>query len=416
MNWVFILRRFCRLRSFRRTVIFLVVILVQIWLAVPVIFQHIKDNWPETFDVSVPDNFQPPFLPIVIFSSYRPKYLEKTLRSIASSGNVQPTTPCLFILHHTKHSTMDDINETYKVLGKITFCRKLVSTYGNDKEERTPAVLKSHWWLVMKKIFEEKDPFQLKSNSTYTGDVFFIEDDAILSPDFMEVMWFSLYVKNTFPETLFSTLQGMGSENLVEHQPDTFVISQVPVVESVCYSFNVTAWNYIKKVEKESVAYTEKDWPLALGLLLFYDRNETVQIVAPTISRIWHVGGKDLSSTDQSDIQFGSDNLPPWKKAKEQRYLNMHKARILPGIRDMYGRLCHPCELESRVTKFPSSNFPCRCFCPVSNFKKYWNWQIAAFVPATKRMVHCQLVSHLMIMVVFIITGVVMFGYLMVSK
>lgn len=50
---------------------------------------------------------------------------------------------------------MDDINETYKVLGKITFCRKLVWTFGNDEEERRPEILKIHWWSVMKKVFDE---------------------------------------------------------------------------------------------------------------------------------------------------------------------------------------------------------------------------------------------------------------------
>lgn len=50
---------------------------------------------------------------------------------------------------------MEDINETYKVLGKITFCRKLVWTFGNDEEERSPEVLKAHWWNTMKKVFDE---------------------------------------------------------------------------------------------------------------------------------------------------------------------------------------------------------------------------------------------------------------------
>lgn len=50
---------------------------------------------------------------------------------------------------------MEDINETYKVLGKITFCRKLVWTFGNEEEERSPEVLKAHWWNTMKKVFDE---------------------------------------------------------------------------------------------------------------------------------------------------------------------------------------------------------------------------------------------------------------------
>lgn len=156
MSWSWILRRAFRVRSFKRTFIFLVVILIQLWLAIPVLFSQRGHKWPQEFNVVFPENFEAPFVPLVIFSSYRPRYLERTLESIASSGSIVPSTPCLFILHHTKASTMEDINETYKVLGKITFCRKLVWTFGNEEEERTPEVLKAHWWNTMKKVFDEQ--------------------------------------------------------------------------------------------------------------------------------------------------------------------------------------------------------------------------------------------------------------------
>lgn len=155
MALTLILRRTFRCRSFKRTVIFAVVILVQVWLAIPVLFGQRGDIWPQKFDIVFPQNFQAPFVPLVIFSSYRPKYLERTLESISSSGSIVPSTPCLFILHHTKASSMEDINETYKVLGKITFCRKLVWTFGNEEEERSPEVLKTHWWNTMIKVFDE---------------------------------------------------------------------------------------------------------------------------------------------------------------------------------------------------------------------------------------------------------------------
>lgn len=156
MSLTLLLRRAFRVRSFKRTLIFLVVILVQVWLAIPVFFSQRGSKWPQDFKVVFPEKFEAPFVPLVIFSSYRPRYLERTLESISSSGSVVPSTPCLFILHHTKVSSMDDINETYKVLGKITFCRKLVWTFGNEKEERTPEVLKAHWWNTMKKVFDEQ--------------------------------------------------------------------------------------------------------------------------------------------------------------------------------------------------------------------------------------------------------------------
>lgn len=153
----FVLKRLCRFRSFKRTLVFLVVVLIQVWLAIPVLFGQPGDLWPESFEVTpMQPDFAGHMVPIVIFSSYRPVYLEKTLASISESGSVASTTPCLFVLHQTKSATMEDINETYKVLAKVTFCRKLVMTFGNDKEDRSSVVLKAHWWNVMKKVFDDK--------------------------------------------------------------------------------------------------------------------------------------------------------------------------------------------------------------------------------------------------------------------
>ena len=246
----------------------------------------------------------------------------------------------------------------------------------------------------------------------------FIEDDTVVSPDFMEAMWYSLKVKNSVRNVMFSTLQGTGAENMVEHQPDSFIISRVPVLQSICYAFNSSTWNYLKQFEKDALDYSRSDWPLSLGLLLFFERNETVQIVTPTISRVWHVGQNKLSSTHdnvQSTQRTEQESLPPWKRAKEQGSINLDKAEVLDGIRDMYGRLCHPCELESRSGKSSARNYHCHCLCPTSNLKKYWNWQVAAFGQQKSVPMSCALVSHLMIMVVCIIVGLLMFGYLMAS-
>lgn len=413
--WYF--RRAFRFRTFKRTVVFLVVILLQIWLAIPVFFsQQGHSKWPEDFSVAFPENFKAPFIPLVIFSSYRPRYLERTLDSISLSGSIDPSTPCLFILHHTKASSMEDINETYKVLSKITFCRKLVWTFGNEEEERTPEVLKAHWWNTMKKVFDEKDSFQLKRNETFRSDVLFMEDDIVVAPDFMEVMWFSLLVKNSVGNIHFSTLQGVGEENLVDHQPDTFVVSQVPLVQSIGYAFNSSMWEYIKTFREDALGHAEKDWPLYLGLMLLYNRNTTVfRIASPTISRIWHVGDSDSGSTDdpQTSVSYKPNTIPPWKRAREQRFLNQHKATVLPGIRDMYGRLCHPCEMALRTYKFSGGSYSCRCLCPTSNVHKYMNWQMAAFSSNVNPRMQCTLVSHLMTMVIFVLVGIVMFAYLM---
>lgn len=409
-----------RSRWFKKTVIFLVVFLVQVWLAIPVLFsQRGQSKWPEEFNIAFPESFKPPFIPLVIFSSYRPKYLERTLQSISLSGSIDPSTPCLFILHHTKASSMEDINETYKVLSMITFCRKLVWTFGNEDEERTPEVLKAHWWNTMKKVFDEKDAFQLKRNESFSSDVLFVEDDIVVAPDFMEVMWFSLLIKNSVGNIHFSTLQGVGEENLVDHQPDAFVVSQVPLVQSIGYAFNSSMWEYIKTFQEDALGHAEKDWPLYLGLMLLYNRNTTVfRIASPTISRIWHVGDNDLGSTGdpQTSVVYKPNTIPPWKRAREQRYLNQHKAKVLPGIRDMHGRLCHPCERVLRMYKFSGGSYTCRCLCPTSNVQKYVNWQMAAFSSNVNPRIHCTLVSHLMTMVLFVLVGIVLFAYLLSSR
>lgn len=262
------------------------------------------------------------------------------------------------------------------------------------------------------------DTFQLKDNATFDGDVLFIEDDTVVAPDFMKALYYSLKVKNSVRNVMFSTLQGLGPESAVEQQPDSFIISQVPVLQSICYAFNSSTWSYLKKFEKDALDYSRTDWPLSLGLLLFFERNETVRVVMPTISRVWHIGQNRLSSTHSSAKSEKVDVkgvLPPWKRAKNQRFVNLNKAEVLDGIRDMYGRLCHPCELESRADKTSSRNYQCHCLCPTSNLKKYWNWQVAAFGSQRHTLMSCALVSHLMIMVMCIIVGLLMFGYLMAS-
>ena len=79
MSLTLLLRRSFRVRSFKRTLIFLVVILVQVWLAIPVFFSQRGSKWPQEFKVVFPEKFEAPFVPLVIFSSYRPRYLERTL-------------------------------------------------------------------------------------------------------------------------------------------------------------------------------------------------------------------------------------------------------------------------------------------------------------------------------------------------
>lgn len=268
----------------------------------------------------------------------------------------------------------------------------------------------------LKAMFLLLDAFQLKHNETFTGDVLFFEDDVVVAPDFMEVMWFSLLVKNSVPNIHFSTLQGIGEENLVDHQPDAFVVSQVPLVQSIGYAFNSSIWEYIKTFQQDAMGHAEKDWPLYLGLMLLYNRNATVfKIVSPTISRIWHVGDNDLGSTGdpEKNSEYKPDMLPPWKRAREQRYLNRHKANILPGVRDMHGRLCHPCEMELQTYKFSLGSYSCRCLCPTSNIRKYINWQMAAFSSNVQPGMRCTLVSHLMTMVLLVFVGMFLFGYLM---
>ena len=255
----------------------------------------------------------------------------------------------------------------------------------------------------------------MKSNSTFTSDVLFTEDDVVLSSDFMECMWYANAVKNSVPGIFISTLQGVGGGNLIENYPDSFVVSRVPVVQSTSYAFNSTTWEYIKESAFKSLDYSERDWPLYLGLLFFYSPNGTaLKIVSPTISRVWHIGGNDLPSASESPT-YKPVTIPPWKEAQEKRYLNSKKANLLPGTRDMYGRLCHPCELQSKMYQFSSGTYECHCLCPTSNLKKYWNWQVAGFVQSNPSM-NCSLISHLMGMVVCLFIGLVMFGLLMGTR
>ena len=60
--------------------------------------------------------------------------------------------------------------------------------------------------------------------SGYKNDVLFLEEDGVLSPDFVKVMWYVSEVKRRNAHIIQFALGGWSGENMINAHPDTFVV------------------------------------------------------------------------------------------------------------------------------------------------------------------------------------------------
>ena len=119
----------------------------------------------------------------------------------------------------------------------------------------------------------------------------FIEEDAILSPDFVKVTWYSSEIKRRNKGILQFALGSWAGENMINAHPDTFVVRNARSLRGIAYGLNQSTWLYFKSLEMDFFADKQDDWCESMGLVLGKHNNDTgFRIVVPTLSRIWHIG------------------------------------------------------------------------------------------------------------------------------
>ena len=125
----------------------------------------------------------------------------------------------------------------------------------------------------------------------YKDDILFLEEDAVLSPDFVKVTWYASEVKRRNADVIQFALGGWSGENMINAHPDTFVVRTARDLRGIAYGLNQSTWLYFKSLERDYFADTQHDWCESMGLVLGKHNNMTgFRIVVPTLSRIWHIG------------------------------------------------------------------------------------------------------------------------------
>ena len=187
--------------------------------------------------------------------------------------------------------------------------------------------------------------------SVYTGDAFdstlrghntdilFIEEDAVLSPDFVKVAWFASEVKRRNVGIIQYALGSWSGENMINAHPDTFVVRAARQLRGIAYGLNQSTWLYFKTLEREYFEDGQHDWCESMGFVLGkHNAMKGFRIVLPTLSRVWHVGTRGLGLGGDFSWQRPVTSQPNWAQAS--RLIELRNARVNLGLRDMLGFLC----------------------------------------------------------------------------
>ncbi|XP_028415145.1 uncharacterized protein LOC114538190 isoform X1 [Dendronephthya gigantea] len=300
-------------------------------------------QWIERFQTPQWTDFKPWRGVQVFFVSYRYAYLKKCVESIrVASADIDKSSVCLFVLHRTPKTTARDVNQTLEVIRNVTFCKVFVWKVKEDNKEKNYALrLKRHWWFVLESVFDAT-----LTGSSFNGwllgykhDILFLEEDTVLSPDFVKVMWYASEVKRRNADIIQFALGGWSGENMINAHPDTFIVRTARSMRGIAYGINQSTWLYFKTLEKDFKSDNQADWCESMGWVLGkHNDKKGFRIIVPTLSRFWHIGVHGLGPGGDFNWQRGITAQPNWAYAS--RLLEPKHAQVNLGLRDLLGFLC----------------------------------------------------------------------------
>ncbi|XP_028415146.1 uncharacterized protein LOC114538190 isoform X2 [Dendronephthya gigantea] len=269
-------------------------------------------QWIERFQTPQWTDFKPWRGVQVFFVSYRYAYLRKCVESIGvASADIDKSSVCVFVLHRTPKTTARDVNQTLEVIRNVTFCKVFVWKVKEDNKEKNYALrLKRHWWFVLKSVFDATLTGSLFNGWLlgYKHDILFVEEDTVLSPDFVKVMWYASEVKRRNADIIQFALGGWSGENMINAHPDTFIVRTARSVRGIAYGINQSTWLYFKSLEKDFKSDNQADWCESMGLVLGkHNDNKGFRIIVPTLSRFWHIDLKDTECLNSFRRWKGKD-------------------------------------------------------------------------------------------------------------
>jgi hypothetical protein len=225
-------------------------------------------------------------IPFVVMTSRRFKYLKRAIESLRQatlmSSRIQRSKrTCIFIVDRTKYSigtTDENVQIDHVIHQASTFCNAITKvryTVNNTKEKDigVDKHLKLHWIWSMVQVFNHLLP------NKYNGDVLFLEDDVLVSPDiFNVVLWSSLYrqsghsivvdgrKKKYLP--IVTALSGWNGEHLYQPYPFHFRTIKGRAFPTLGYAFNRSLFKQINEIKEMIIGLTDNDWTTAVSISL----------------------------------------------------------------------------------------------------------------------------------------------------
>jgi hypothetical protein len=162
-----------------------------------------------------------------------------------------------------------------------------------------PMALKHTWYAAMHALWDSP---LLKE---YDGNVVFLEDDVVPSPDFFVALDFACHSRSKTSIIQVVSMGGWGGKNQVNAEPNTFTMKVSSAFPTMGYAFDRGLWREIAALEPTVLSdWVKTDWAESLALalcnqaisrhypveLVSFHRCNHIHIIQPTLSRVWHIG------------------------------------------------------------------------------------------------------------------------------
>jgi hypothetical protein len=230
-----------------------------------------------------------------------------------------------------------------------------MATAGLTRPER----LKFIWYAAMESVWNSPHL------ADYHGDIVFLEDDVVPAPDFFHALDFACAAKRARRNVIqLAAMGGWGGENQAGADSKTFTMKVAQAFPTMGYVFDRALWTEILRL-KDMVLQdrANTDWAESLSQALCtqaralhypaelasFHRCGHVQLIQPTLSRVWHIGVRSQVGSLHESSVYKWPTIPSWARPGYSRMLNASDATVLHGMRDVYG-------FESREWSMAVSN------------------------------------------------------------
>lgn len=290
-------------------------------------------------------------IPIVVFAGHRSHHLADLLKSLDVDRRL-----CIVSFNAAPSKSHagrpESLRSSYDASRHVNFLhikriRVQPPSTARHATRFAHAYMKRVWVETMQRVWKLLEP--------YNGDVIFLEDDLLVSPDFFQTLDKVSRVKRSANGTAAFAMGGWGGENMLNAEPAGILRRASTAFPTMGYGFNRSLWQRIEEnLERVLRGMPNfQDWSDAVGRALTEEYARTndstlasfaikyeTDVIQPTLSRVWHVGRKSSIGID-GDREVSQD--APWSQwahllaSGVKLNYTLKKGRYNP-----YGRLCKP--------------------------------------------------------------------------